>query len=512
MNTIYLAVVWHQHQPPYVAPRESAARMPWVRLHGIKDYIGMAMLAAEYPEFRHTINLTPSLVRQLQAYADGDATDRALELTQKRAEDLGEEEAEEILDGFFAANFDTMISPHKHYRELYSRRELQEKTNGSALNEFTVDDLRDLQTWGTLTWFHPLVFRENETLRELLKKGGGFTEEDKQTVLKHQDDVLQRILPLHQQLQEQGVVELTTSPLYHPILPLLIDQQSARVALPEVPLPTDSFDGRDDAAQQVERALHIHEEQFGSRPAGMWPPEGSISPAALSVMAEAGVEWVASDEEVLRRSLSANGRSSRDQAGPGWLYAPYSAGAQGGDALNIVFRDHVLSDRIGFQYASYQSGEEAANDLINRIKQVGNAETRQPPLVSIILDGENPWEHYPRQGLEFLSPFYRKACRDDAIQPVTVSEYVEQFGPVQELNHVHSGSWIGADFSTWIGDNEKNRAWEMLSRARSSASPRSPRPTANPTSARSYRAVALSSVENSLASRSSVPTSSSRRM
>ncbi len=468
MDNIYLAVVWHHHQPPYTAPGESTARLPWARLHGIKDYVGMAMLAKQFPEFHHTFNLTPCLVQQLQSYAYGEASDRHLELTRKHAGDLDEAEAEEILDRFFAANYDTMISPHEGYRELYSRRELQERTNGSTVKEFSRQDLRDLQTWGTLTWFHPLVFREREQLHNLLKKGNNFTEADKQTVLEHQDDVLKRIVPLYRELQEDGVVELTTSPLNHPILPLLLDQRSARVALPEVPLPDASFDGRADAVQQVERALKLHEQQFGRRPAGMWPSEGSISPGALGVMAEAGVEWAASDEEVLRRSLSAAGRESRDRCGPEWLYAPHAADVDGAGDMSIVFRDHVLSDRIGFQYASYGSGEEAAQDLVDRIRQVGNLDTRQPPLVSIILDGENPWEHYSRQGLEFLSPFYRKVCQDEVIQPVTVSEYLERFGPADRLDEVHSGSWIGADFSTWIGEDEKNRGWEMLARARSS--------------------------------------------
>jgi len=468
MKSICLSVLWHQHQPSYRPGESPVGVLPWVRLHGIKDYVGMALLAQLYPEFHHTINLVPCLLDQLEGLADGEATDSDLELTRKPANELTEAEALEVLDRFFAANIDTMVRPHRRYAQLFDLRQPSKRTAADALRDFDADSLRDLQVWHVLAWFHPLAVRARSDLAELLTKGQGFSEEDKGHVLAAQAQVLGEILPLHRRLQDGGIVELTTSPHYHPILPLLLNMESARVAVPGLPLPAAAFNGSADALTQLEEALESHQRRFGRRPRGIWPPEGSVSPGTISLAARLGVEWAASDEDVLGFSLGkGGGRGGNDKPAPDWLYGPYVVDAGADGKVTMVFRDHVLSDRIGFQYARFAGGAQAAADLIGRIKAARPVKAGQPPLVTIIMDGENAWEFYPGQGMEFLNAFYSGVCKDDRIQAVTVSEYLDLYGPVGQIERLHSGSWIGANFATWVGQTEKNRAWELLARAKS---------------------------------------------
>jgi alpha-amylase/alpha-mannosidase (GH57 family) len=467
MNDICLAVLWHQHQPSYVPHAGMPAPLPWVRLHAIKDYVGMALLARRFPDFHHTINLVPCLLDQLEALVAGEATDADLLLTERPAGELTEDEALSVLDCFFAANIDTMVRPNPRYAQLLAKREPSRRTAAQVLPEFSVSDMRDLQVWHTLAWFHPLVVGERADLKDLVRKGSSFTEEDKQAVLAAQREVMARVIPLHKELQEAGVVELVTSPRYHPILPLLFRMESARVALRDLPLPNNSFDGSADAVQQIAEAVESHTRRFGRRPKGLWPPEGAVSPEILEAVADAGIRWLASDEEVLGRSLGAEvRRPGGDVPAPSWLDGPYEVDAGAGRKLTMAFRDHVLSDRIGFQYARFPSGREAAADLLGRIKQARSPVPSQPALVAVMLDGENPWEFYRMQGLEFLEAFYGAVGKDGQVRAVTIGEYLDAYGPVGRIEHLHSGSWIGANFGTWVGQTEKNRAWELLARAK----------------------------------------------
>jgi alpha-amylase/alpha-mannosidase (GH57 family) len=466
MKSICLAVLWHQHQPSYRPGESSIAALPWARLHGIKDYVGMALLAERYPDFHHTINLVPCLLDQLEALAAGEATDADLELTRKAADELTPGEATAMLESFFAANIDTMIRPHRRYAELFGMRRPDKRTAAEALREFDAEDLRDLQMWHLLAWFHPLVVEARADVRALLAKGERFTEADKEAALKAQAEVLAQIIPRHRGLQEAGIAELTTSPYYHPILPLLLNMESARVAVPGLPLPAEPFRAVDDAAAHLAEAVRSHERRFGRGPRGMWPSEGSVSADIVGPVLRAGISWMASDEDVLGRSLGLNGRGGADAPAPDWLYGPYEVSGGSDGKLVMVFRDHVLSDRIGFQYARWPSGEQAAADLLARIRAARPVKAGQPPLVAIIMDGENAWEFYPGQAMAFLTAFYSGACRDERIRPVTVSEYLDSYGPVGRIERLYPGSWIGANFATWVGQTEKNRAWELLARAK----------------------------------------------
>jgi alpha-amylase/alpha-mannosidase (GH57 family) len=339
-----------------------------------------------------------------------------------------------------------------------------------VLRRFSVRDLRDLQVWFNLAWVHPLAVERDPDLRELVTRGRHYTEADKELLLARHIDILGRIVPLHRQLMEAGQVELTTTPFYHPILPLLLDKKLAREALPEVKLPRYTGGYPEDAAVHVRRAVEYHTATFGRPPTGMWPAEGSVCQAMLPLLGSHGIRWLATDEEVL--SASTQGFVGRDARGqvrnPEHLYRPYRVG-EAGHELGIVFRDHVLSDMIGFHYQRSDAAA-AADDLLGHLHRIdqatGGGGSGPPPLVSIILDGENCWEHYPGGGVDFLRTLYHKCVTDPAVRPVRIGDYLAEHPPRDTLPHLFAGSWISHNFRIWIGHEEDNTAWDALHQTR----------------------------------------------
>jgi alpha-amylase/alpha-mannosidase (GH57 family) len=467
MAEVQLAFLWHQHQPYYPDDVAGENPMPWVRLHGVKDYYGMALQLLEFPEMRCTINLVPSLLLQLQAYTERGATDQFLLLSRYPADGLSVRDCLFLLDNFFMANPDQMIRPYPRYAELYQRRGAGRNTAQEALRRFQERDLRDLQVWFNLTWVHPLAFERDPFLRELRDKGRHFTEEEKDRLLDKHLEILRSIIPLHQRLADNGQVELTTTPYYHPILPLLLDKKLAREALPEIKLPRYTGGYPEDAAIHVRRAIEQHGQIFGKPPQGMWPAVGSVCQTMLPLLAQHGIRWIATDEEIL--SASTHGFVSRDNRGhvrnPDQMYRPYKV-AEAGHELAIVFRDHALSDMIGFHYQR-SDPMTAADDFVQHLRSIGQAVTgTQPAFVSIILDGENCWEHYPGGGVAFLRALYERCLRTRDIQPVQIGAFLEKHPPRDTLPHLFAGSWISHNFAIWIGHEEDNTAWDALHRAR----------------------------------------------
>lgn len=466
MAEVALAFFWHQHQPYYPDDVAGENPMPWVRLHGIKDYYGMALHLLEYPEMRCTINLVPSLLFQLQAYTERDASDRFLQVSRVPADGLQESESLFLLDHFFMANPGEMIRPYPRYAELFHRRGPGRNTAKEALRRFHERDLRDLQVWFNLTWVHPLLFERDAELRALRDKGRNFTEQEKNWLLDKHLEILRDVLPLHQKLVENGQVELTTTPYFHPILPLLFDKKLAREAMPDVKLPRYSGGYPEDAAVHVKRAVEFHARTFGKAPRGMWPAEGSVCQNMIPLLAEHGIRWIATDEEIL--SASTQGFVSRDNRGfvlnPDHMYRPYKA-SESGHELGIVFRDHALSDMIGFHYQR-SDAVAAADDFIHHLRNIGAAVKSGQPLVSVILDGENCWEHYSGGGVPFLRALYERCVRSPDIHPVKIGEYLEKNPPRDTLPHLFAGSWIHHNFAIWIGHEEDNSAWDALHRAR----------------------------------------------
>jgi alpha-amylase/alpha-mannosidase (GH57 family) len=466
MGNVCVSLLWHHHQPYYREGPNERHAMPWVRLHGIKDYYGMAWLAQQHPEVHLTFNLVPSLLVQLQDYASGEAQEEWLRLTARPARELEEREVHFILNEFFCANWDTMVRPHPRYYELLMKRRFDRRTAAQAASEFSRQDLLDLQVWATLAWFFPQLHWDDEVLRELVAKGRNFTEDDKAALLAKQREVLGRIIPMYRELQERGNVELSVSPFYHPILPLLCKMERAREAIPGLPMPRTMTDLSDDARAQVARAVEAYWVFFGRAPRGMWPSEGAVSAEVPPLVAEAGIRWIATDEGILCRSLGC--ALHRDERGgvQEWqtLYQPYRVPA-GGSELSIVFRDRYISDLIGFQYYN-QSPEAAAADLLQRLTDVGSRTGGKDVLIPLILDGENAWEYYKDSGIHFLHALYGRLASTPGIQTVTVSEYLGTHPPRATLGRLFAGSWINSDFGVWIGHAEDRRGWELLAQTR----------------------------------------------
>ncbi len=463
MSEIYVAFLWHQHQPYYKDLLTGKFVLPWVRLHGIRDYIGMAQVVSRFPDIRVTINLVPSLLAQIEEYARGEAEDELLRLLKLPASELTKEEKEFVVSNAFSANLQTMIRPHPGYLELHHKCRAARASDKKLSTVYDEQELTDLEVWSILAWFHPLIADADPIVNGLISKDRDFTEEDKQALLHKQQEVLADIIPLHRKLQEDGQIEVSTSAFYHPILPLLCDPGVARRSNPEVRLPLDGQKLHEDARAQVESAVDHHSHTFGRPPRGFWPAEGAVSDEIMPMLAEAGIQWLASDEEILGKSLGVSFRRGDDDHL--WqLYQPYAYQA-GQNTLQIVFRDHYLSDLIGFQYQR-MSARAAVDDLMGRLEHIKKIKSSRPPLVSIILDGENPWEHYDSGGVDFLEELYGRLSEASGLITTTLEGYLDRFPANQTLSELYPGSWINHNFDIWIGHEEDNRAWEYVYRTR----------------------------------------------
>ncbi|MEN3185423.1 MAG: glycoside hydrolase family 57 protein [Atribacterota bacterium] len=446
MNKLYVNIVWHMHQPYYFSEEEGAFVLPWVRTHATKDYLFMGKLLERFPGVRVTFNFVPSLLRQIQLYLEG-KEDRIMLLAKKNASLLTEKEKQDILEQFF------WVGPPNAYAAFPRYGELKEKSY-LGVQGFETQDLLDLQILYQLIWFDPLSLQE-ESLRVLKERGRNYREEDKEIVWKATRKTFQEIFAQYQKLLQSGQIEISFSPFYHPILPLLIDTEIARSAHPGISLPETRFAFPQDAKMQVRRGKELSESIWGMAMKGMWPSEGSLSEEALGVIAEEQISWVATDEGILSKSL---GKELEDE-----LYLPHRYGK-----VAIFFRDRVISDMIGFEYHR-QSTENAVNDFIQRIEGLKRrlfGKEEKPYVLSIVLDGENAWEYYVDNGLPFLSELYRFLSQDSELETVTPSYYLSKHGWLPELKRVLPGSWIFGNFDTWIGHWEKNRAWEELGRMR----------------------------------------------
>lgn len=468
MAKLHVAVIWHMHQPLYKDRLSGRYLMPWVRLHAIKDYLDMLRILDGYPRIRQTFNLVPSLLEQLEDYGQREAWDRALELTVKPVGALTRDDRTYLLQRFFDLDWERMAYPYPRYAELANQRTqlLARYPVEEAIRHFKEQDWLDLTTWFNLAWFDPMWQEQDPDLAALVARGKGFQQGDRELLVNKQRELIRRIVPTYRERWKSGQVELTTTPFYHPILPLLCDTDEALVARPGLPLPGQRFSHPEDAADQLARGIAYFSAHLGQSPCGLWPSEQSVSPAVVAMAADAGIRWMASDEGILANTLGA--RLLRDGGGrlqdPRVLYRPYRA-EHDGRKVAMVFRDIVLSDLIGFSYA-HMAPEDAAADLLGRLHAIADAMPDEEGLVTIALDGENCWEHYEKDGSAFLHAFYRRASADDRLEFTTVSAYLDAHPPQDTLPRLFSGSWIGSDFTTWIGEPTKNKAWDLLGAAR----------------------------------------------
>ena len=438
---ISLCFLWHMHQPFYKDLWSGEYKLPWTRLHALKDYAGMVEILAEFPHIRQTFNLVPSMVLQIEEYAEGKASDPFFDCAVLPAEDLTAAQRAFIRKYFFQVNTRRVFHRYPRYRELFDRR-----------LDLSIADIRDLQVLNQLAWFDEDLLARDHDLRGLAAKGRDYSLDEQMLLADKQRAALQRVLPVYRDFATHGQIEISTTPFYHPILPLLCDSDIAQLPHPGVELPR-RFQYPQDAREQLERARTYMHEKLGALPMGLWPSEGSVSDDALALAAECGFAWAATDNGVLARTLG------RD-AGTDETYQAY-VWRQHGHELRMLFRDHYLSDLIGFEYAS-MSPSDAAGHFLWRIRE--NTRGRDA-LVPIILDGENAWEWYEANGRPFLRELYRRISEDPDLEAVTVSEALACY-EARPLDRIFPGSWIHANFDVWIGYDEDNEAWERLLEAR----------------------------------------------
>lgn len=481
---IHLALLWHHHQPLYrdlTAPAHGAYRYPWVRLHALRDYFGMAHLVAQHPDIHVTINFSPILLWQVEDYLGGGGSDRALVLTRTSTDRLTSGERREIVETFFDADWHHQIYPHPRYRALLEQR--------ARHTSFSDRDITDLKMWSTLAWF-AFEFRSGTVLlpdghrasvRRFAEKGEGFTGRDVEAMLDEQAAIMRNIVPLHRRLQDQGQLEVSVSPYAHPIAPLLIDTDLATLDRPGTTLPP-RFAHPDDAEGQIAAALAFYRDRFGRSARGMWPPEGAVGEHLLPLLVRQGVRWIASDEGVLARS----GRYGYRVDDPGVLCQPYRAlTAEGDGGLSVLFRHRRLSDAIGFEYGRGDDPQRAAASFVAAVKDLAAGfKGDRDHVLAIILDGENAWGSYRDDGRPFLHALYERLTREQAIKTVTVSEYLDGNGSRRVPPHppsgqtrvynLFTGSWAdelgsapGVDLGTWIGEPDENTAWQLLGTVRS---------------------------------------------
>jgi len=469
MPTLRVILLWHQHQPFYKDLVTGEYRLPWVRLHALKDYYGMVKLLDEFPNVHQNFNLVPSLVAQIQDYVAGTAQDPFQEVASKPAKDLTENERRFALQYLFQANPQNLIGRYPRYKELWERFREHGNQPDRAERYFQPQDFTDLQVLSQIAWFDEF-FLEEKDIAALVRKGHNYSLDDQKFVIARERELLARVLPAHAAAAEKGSIEISATPFYHPILPLLCDTSAGAVSTPGLPLPQNRFRHPEDAREQLRRGLDLHQQVFGVRPKGVWPSEGSVSEEALAIAHSLGVQWMATDEGVLGRSTGlffardGNGRLPGHLAEQ--LYNIYRY-ENGSTAMHLVFRDHTLSDLIGFVYSGMPPAD-AARHLINNIKDAAKPvlDKGRDAVVSIILDGENAWEYYPKSGREFLRRVYDGLQREPGLEAVTMSEAIARHQDFGQLTSLVPGSWINANFTVWIGAPEDNRAWDYLHHAR----------------------------------------------
>ena len=438
------------HQPYYRNLLTGESALPWVRLHGTKDYLDMVKILEKFPAIHQTFNLVPSLLEQVEDYVNNNVKDIWLELSLKPAKELTQKDKDFILSNFFSINREKVISCHPRYYYLYFK-----KTEGG---QFETQDYLDLQVWFNLAWIDP-YFRESiPKLKKIVDKARFYTEEDKRVVLEKQIQILKDIIPGYKKAIASGQIEATVTPFYHPILPLLYSTNTAKEANPRTVLPKIKFSFPEDAKIQVNSAVKFFEDRFGIKPAGMWPSEESVCEHIIPMLIESGIKWIVTDEAILFKSLK---RKKRDT---NILYQPHQINREEG-RLEIVFRDRNLSDMLGFVYHNMKP-EAAVADFLKHLRNISKTFKNEDALVTIAMDGENAWEFYTNDGHDFLELLYLELSKAPFVKTTTVSDYLKNHPAKFEIKRLAAGSWIYGEFGKWIGNPHKVLAWEWLARAR----------------------------------------------
>ncbi len=465
MSNVPLNIVlcWHMHQPEYRDALSQQYQQPWTYLHAIKDYVDMAAHLENQPQARAVVNFTPTLLEQLQDYGEQIRTylhtDKPLNdplLDALVAEHIPAEPEYRLalIAHCLRANKERLIDRFPAFLRLADIATWLQ--NNPAGQSYIADHyLTDLIVWYHLAWMGETVRRENPLVIRLMEKEQDYSVSDRRSLLALIYELTSSVIPRFKALQQEGKVELSITPYAHPIAPLLLDINSARDAVPDMPLPEcgEYPGGAERVHWHLQEGFRVFEECFGFKPKGCWPAEGSVSLDTLKAFKTFDIQWIATGELVLRHSLQ------RSEAGEQTVHRPYRILDC---EINCFFRDDSLSDDIGFEYAKWHADDAIAN-LVNNLENIARgSNTSDDRVVSIILDGENAWEYYPENGFYFLSVLYERIAASPLLNLSTFSDCLQRQVSTGALSTLVAGSWVYGNFSTWIGDKDKNRGWDML--------------------------------------------------
>ena len=452
-----IAFYWHMHQPVYQLTPQGDYLMPWVRLHAVKDYLDMVLVADKFKKLKLNFNLVPVLLDALIDYGEKGLHDIHSRITITK--NLTDDDKEFVINNFFDANYHSMILPNPEYNRLYQK---YQASSGNDISIFTDQEYSDLIALFNLAWSDPIYKNKYPELKKLFQKGKNYTIKDRIKIIDIQRDIIRQIIPAYKKCLEKGKIEITTSPYYHPILPILLDSNGIKKSASS-DFPTD-LHMEDDAVVQTQTALDRVEEIFGVRPKGIWPSEHCISPKVMDMLKSLGVNWTISDEGILSDSI--NFEFARDFRGhmedPYHLFKTYNY-----NGTNIIFRESLIPNLISFEYPNH-TPQGAANDLYDRIKVAQSKLLSSPDdnhLLTIAMDGENCWERYSADGSVFLNTLYGLIENDPTLETVLISDYLER-DTQKPLNKICSGSWVNRNFKLWIDEPLKNLAWKYLKNVR----------------------------------------------
>lgn len=443
--------LWHLHQPRY-RTADGKVHAPWVLLHAAGEYLTLAYALKETGVGGQVLNLTPVFLEQLLAYHQGRAHDPLLDALSQPASELSPQAIKELVRWAF------MLHPRQLSR-LPRLKALAGQLAGAKEDEIpsrlAPPHLTDLQVLAVLAYAAPNA-RWEPLIAELLQKRAGFSQEDRQRIVEWLSQCPGKLLALYRQLAGSGV-EIATSPYAHPLLPLLLDTQVAAASVPPPPGGFPRFRSREDAATHVQKAQAFMAE-LGFSVRGFWPPEAAVSEEAVALYGEHGVVWLATDEGILAASL---GHPVAGETG----VAPELATCWQlrGQGPVLFFRHRGLSDFVGFK-AQELPEKEAAQELVQAIAAAARHLPADGGLL-VALDGENPWSSYPEGGATFLTNLGQLLTMTGKLRLVSLSQRVAEEKP-RSLPRLHPGSWINASFATWIGHEDKCKAWELLARCR----------------------------------------------
>ncbi len=462
---------WHMHQPFYREADTGCYQLPWVYLHAMKDYTDMAEILAQLPRAKAVINYVPSLTVQIQDYAthlrdflDGSTTainDPLLAALAHKSGAYNTKNRTFLLASCFRLNHERNLHRYPAFSRLFNLAKHTKKTDAEAYlgnNYFT-----DLVTWYHLAWLGETVRRHHFVARRLIEKARDFSFQDRLDLLELIASLLENIPEMHRKLVKAGKLELTTTPYAHPIIPLMLDFHAARETVPEALIPDEPYPGgRERALDHIHLGQTHHKALFNEDAKGCWPAEGAVCNGTLALLGKSGFNWCATGEAVLHHSLKYNIReqqSNRD------LYHPWVVG-EGEEAITCFFRDDRLSDLLGFEYSKWGT-DDAVNNFMHELANIRHStQGTKAPIVAIIMDGENAWEHYDQNGLPFLTKLYQAVAEHDEYELTTFSQYLQAHPATEKLEKIVPGSWVYGNLSTWIGDHAKTRAWELLIQAK----------------------------------------------